>query len=119
MKAFSNKQGEETSPNGFHHARESLAHVHAFFVLFVLLAGGIYVMHSLRQADRRLRADLMARTRLLSAAVNPVRVKALRAAAGGAAGPSESGRLQAQLTAVRQAAGDIRSICLLSIDRAD
>lgn len=118
MRTIKDKSGDRSPSDWFRYARESLAHLHGVFALLVLLAGGIYVVQSVRTADRVLRSELLARTRLLAAAINPARINALQGTAADQGKP-EFRRLSEQLVILRQASADVRAISLIGRDRND
>gem|GEM_PF-3058852 len=77
----------------------------------LLLAGGLYAWREVEGADRRMRADLLVRTRLMAEAVNADRVKALSGSAADLVKP-EYLRIKKQLSLLKRNNPDIRFVYL-------
>lgn len=77
----------------------------------LLLVGGLYTWREVEAADRRMRADLLVRTRLMAEAVSADRIKALSGSAADLVKP-EYFRIKKQLSLLKRNNSDIRFIYL-------
>lgn len=81
-------------------------------VLALLVAGALYVWRTVRQTDQEMRADLLARTRLLAEALNSERIGMLTGT-GADIGKPEYSRLKTQFITLKEANPDLRFIYLM------
>jgi PAS domain S-box-containing protein len=89
----------------------------SFFIGFaaalaLLIAGALHVWQTVRQTDREMRADLLARTRLMAEALNAERIGELSGTESDIGKP-EYIRLKEQFIVLKQANDDLRFIYLM------
>lgn len=80
----------------------------------LILAGGLYTWREVEGADRRMREDLLVRTRLMAEAVNANHIKSLSGSAADLAKP-EYRRIKKQLALLKRNNPDIRFVYLMGV----
>ncbi|NLE55225.1 MAG: response regulator [Lentisphaerae bacterium] len=92
--------------------RDALFYVHVVLALIVTIAGCLYTGMAVHTCNRRMRDDLLTRTRVIASAVNADRVKSLSGSASDL-NTAPYQRLKSQLYTLKQAYTDIRFIYIM------
>ncbi|MDD4539369.1 MAG: response regulator [Lentisphaeria bacterium] len=100
--------GNTSQPQG----RDALFYVHVVLALIVTIAGCLYTGMAVHACNRKMRDDLLTRTRVIASAVNADRVKSLSGSASDL-NTAPYRRLKTQLYTLKQAYADIRFIYIM------